>query len=639
MPDIHFLKKHCAQNPDFHRPRKKKHISSIISAGLLRIVVAVFLAAILIAGVLVWIDTRNTYLDSMKSFVELDISDFKNGMNKTRAANLKNVVSVISRVLDWQEAMKREERLDLLMDQWTSREYMSELDLVNPRGKVVYSNQDDLVGYDLTENERYASLLSLFEEPEGTVAILDNASFSAAPIQNYTAMKIYGQDLLLLMGTTREDEEEIQRKVIDDFLSEDMSLFSIGDTGYTLRADKDMIVRTSDQPQYIGISLQDMGFPLRKYKEYRRLYIIPVNGEQVFTYVDNSQGLYIVYVFPLREALQEPVRVQCFLLIVLVLVCFVIYGHVKYLIRIRVFNNIDKVNQSLSSIVLGKLDEKVDVRDSLEFDSLSEGINSTVDRLKELIDEAGRRIDKELAFAKVVQLSSLPPLSSVSSRKEIILDAYMEPAREVGGDFFDFFLIGENRLGLVIADVSGKGISAAMIMMKTEALIRDRALQGGTPGEILRDVNAALLRGSQTNYFVTVWFAILDLNTGEGKAVNAGHTDPFVRRASGVFNLERYNHELVVGAMDGVNYMSHDFRLNPGDCLFVYTDGVVEAINPEKEQFGKKRTVRVLNRKADAPPGELIRNLRSSIRDFSGNMEQFDDITMLCMEYLGPKES
>lgn len=639
MTDKHFPKKNCVQNPDFHSSEKKKHISTIISLGLLKIVVLVFLTATLIAFILLTIDTRNSYLKSMESFTELDIENFNNRVDVIRAANLENAVAVISEVLDWQEDMRKDEKLDLLMDQLISKEYMTELDFVDSHGKIVYSSEEDLDGYDLSENVRYAALLTLFDQPEGVVAVLGDASFSVNPIQYYTAMKIEGEDLLLLMGTTREDEEHILKKSSDSFLSEDLSLFSIGETGYVLRADMDMIVRTSNKPEYIGMNLQDMGFPIEKDKEYRQFSILPIEGEMVFYYMDNSPGLYIVYVFPLREAMREPLQILYFLLIFLIVVCLVIYWHVAYLIRIRVFNNISKVNQSLSGIVQGKLDQKVDVRDSLEFDFLSEGINSTVDRLIELIDEAGKRIDKELAFAKIVQLSSLPSVSSISSRNEIALDAYMEPAKEVGGDFYDFFLIGENRLGLVIADVSGKGISAAMFMMKSEALIRDRALQGGTPGEILRDVNAALLRGSQTNYFVTVWLGILDLKTGEGTAVNAGHTDPIVRRGSGVFRLERYTHELVVGVIDGINYMSHDFRLNPGDCLFVYTDGVIEAINSDKEQFGKKRTLDVLNRKADASPRELIRNLRSSISDFAGNMEQFDDMTMLCIEYIGQKGS
>ena len=644
MQDNRFSKKLCTHNSGSHTLQKKKHLSAVISFWLLIIVGIVFLTASLIVFLLLAIDNRNTYLSTMKSFTELDIEALDNQIADARAKKLKNVASVISGVLDWDD-MKREERLNRLLVQWVSEEYISELDIVDPDGKVVYSNQEHIVGDDLANNDCYAPVLALFDQPDGTVAVCSDAPISETPsetpletpIQNYTAMKLDAHDLVLLMGTTKTDEEFIRKNVIDDYLTEDMSLYSIGETGYVLRADMNMTVQTSNREQYIGMNLHDMGFPFEKDEEYIGSSTLSIDGEKVFVYADNSQGLFIIYVFTVREAMAEPMRTLEFLLTVLIVVCLVIYLVVTFLIRVKILNNIDKVNASLSDIVQGNLDRKVDVRDSLEFDSLSEGINSTVDRLKELIDETGKRIDQELAFAKAVQFSSLPPFSSISSRNEIVLDAYMEPAREVGGDFYDFFLIGENKLGLLIADVSGKGISAAMFMMKSEALIRERAMQGGTPGEILRDVNAALLEGTQTYYFVTVWFAILDLKTGEGIAVNAGHTDPIVRRNSGVFKFERCIHQLVVGVMEGINYVSEDFRLNPGDCLFLYTDGVIEAMNSSRELFGKERTVNVLNQNPDAPPQELIRNVRSALTDFAGDTEQFDDITMLCVEYIGPQ--
>ena len=209
----------------------------------------------------------------------------------------------------------------------------------------------------------------------------------------------------------------------------------------------------------------------------------------------------------------------------------------------------------------------------------------------------------------------------------------MTAAKEVGGDFYDFFMIDDDHIGLVMADVSGKGIPAALFMMVARTLIKNRAQMGGTPSEILADVNAQLCEGNVADLFVTVWFAILEISTGKGLAANAGHEHPALRRHDGKFELLIYRHSPAVAVMEGMQFRQHEFKLEPGDCVFVYTDGVAEATNSSNELFGAERLTEALNTDPDAMPKEVLDNVMNSIEKFVAGAEQFDDITMLCRKY------
>ena len=213
----------------------------------------------------------------------------------------------------------------------------------------------------------------------------------------------------------------------------------------------------------------------------------------------------------------------------------------------------------------------------------------------------------------------------------------MTPAKEVGGDFYDFFLIDEDHLALVIADVSGKGVPAALFMVISRTLLRNRAMMGGTPSEILADVNHLLSEGNATGYFVTVWIAILEISTGKGLAANAGHEHPALRKKDGRFEMVKYRHSPAVATMDGIPFREHEFRLEPGDRIYVYTDGVTEAINEKEELFGEDRLLEALNRKPECTPEELLRGVKEEIDSFAGEAVQFDDITMLALDYTGPE--
>ena len=246
-------------------------------------------------------------------------------------------------------------------------------------------------------------------------------------------------------------------------------------------------------------------------------------------------------------------------------------------------------------------------------------------------------ISTELNVANRIQADMLPRIfPPFPDRSEFDIYATMDPAKEVGGDFYDFFLVDDDHLAMVVADVSGKGVPAALFMVITKTLIKNRAQMGDSPSEVLRNVNNQLCEGNEEEYFVTVWLGILEISTGNGWAVNAGHEHPVIRRGKGSFELAVYKHSPAVAVMSGISFRQHEFHLEPGDALFVYTDGVPEATNEEGELFGNERMLKALNVHPDAKPEDLLPAVHCEIDAFAGGAPQFDDITMLMLEYKGP---
>ena len=256
-----------------------------------------------------------------------------------------------------------------------------------------------------------------------------------------------------------------------------------------------------------------------------------------------------------------------------------------------------------------------------------------------IVVDRGKRMTAtrtELGMAAQIQESMLPgTFPAFPDRPEFDLHASMDPAREVGGDFYDFFLIDDDHLALLIADVSDKGVPAALMMMSAKILIHYRSCQGGTPGQILMDVNNELCEKNEAGMFVTVWMGILDTRDGTLTCVNAGHENPAVKRESGVYRLFQDKHGLPLGVMPGMRYQDYTLQFNPGDAVFVYTDGVPEANNMSGELYGFQRLEAVLNKLDHHTPREVLEAVQADVDGFVGRAKQFDDLTMLCMEYRG----
>jgi sigma-B regulation protein RsbU (phosphoserine phosphatase) len=268
---------------------------------------------------------------------------------------------------------------------------------------------------------------------------------------------------------------------------------------------------------------------------------------------------------------------------------------------------------------------------------MTEEIDDHLERISRITAER-ERIGAELTLATDIQKSTLPHIfPPFPDRNEMDIYALMDPAREVGGDFYDFFMIDDDHLCLVIADVSGKGIPASLFMMIAKIIIKSYAMLGIGPAEILSKTNETLCEDNRTDMFVTVWVGILELSTGTLRAANAGHEYPAFRHEGSEFELMKDKHGFVIGGMEDLVFTEYEVEMKPGSTLFVYTDGVPEATNASNEMFGTERLVHALRMAENKTPKQILEQVDSIVKDFVKDAPQFDDLTMLCLEYSGPK--
>ncbi len=335
-------------------------------------------------------------------------------------------------------------------------------------------------------------------------------------------------------------------------------------------------------------------------------------------------------------------------IIVLIFIVFVIGAGAALIVSKRIVKPLEAITRRVGS--LGGNDLQFFVEDEYrtgdEIEVLADAFANLSAKTLRYVDEVTRvtaekeRIGAELNMATEIQASQLPRLfPAFPQRSEFDIFASMTPAKEVGGDFYDFFLVDEDHIAMVMADVSGKGVPAALFMMVSRVLIKSHMQSGETPGQALASVNNQLCEGNNAGFFVTVWLALLEISTGKGIAANAGHEHPALRRANDRYELITYRHSVAVATLENALFREHEFTLQPGDSLFIYTDGVTEATNTKSELFGTERMLAALNKDPDASPDQTLHNVMEGIGSFVKDAEQFDDITMLCLKYIGPGQN
>lgn len=262
-------------------------------------------------------------------------------------------------------------------------------------------------------------------------------------------------------------------------------------------------------------------------------------------------------------------------------------------------------------------------------------INGYIENLTHVMAEK-ERIGAELSVATHIQASMLPCIfPAFPNRREFDIYATMTPAKEVGGDFYDFFLVDDDHLAVVIADVSGKGVPAALFMVIAKTLIKDHTQSGKPPEEVFTEVNRQLCEANDENLFVTAWMGVLEISTGKLVYVNAGHNPPVIGRKNGETEFLRSRPGFVLAGLDFTKYRAGSLELMPGDLLYLYTDGVTEAMNTAQELYGEERLKRTLDANVSAAPEEIFKAVKKDLDDFVADAPQFDDITMLAMRYLG----
>lgn len=508
---------------------------------------------------------------------------------------------------------------------------VAEVSLFDSNGLVVDSSVDSNIGLVATDYEASSEFMCLLEgETEYVQGYRANATDDSLT-RKYTGVST--ENGFLQVGYDAEQFQEIIQSDIVDITKNR----HVGETGYVLIIDNQGELISA--PESITIeSLSENEASMEKISGGETLQIT-VNGEEIYCCSSTAEQYTIISVLPAEEALQTrdvAVYVNSFLEI---LVFAVLFAMIYMLIKRTVVNKIEDINSSLAKITDGDLNEVVNVRTNEEFASLSDDINATVDTLKHYIAEASARIDAELECAKDIQASVLPNVfPAFPKRKDFDIYASMNPAKEVGGDFYDFYMTGEDKINLLIADVSGKGIPAAMFMMRAKTELKRLTEGSNTLNDVFALGDNALCEGNDAGMFVTAWQCGIDLTTGVLRYVNAGHNPPLIRHKDGKFEYLRTKPGFVLAGMEGVHYKVNEVQLYPGDIIFLYTDGVTEATNADTELFGESRLYDAINSVEFESAQQLCKFIKSEVDTFVGEAPQFDDITMLAFKYNGQPE-
>ena len=406
----------------------------------------------------------------------------------------------------------------------------------------------------------------------------------------------------------------------------------IGQKGFVVICNPEGTV-ISDTIGNVGKNISILGQNQNIKATQKEVFLVTIGNKPCYC-IYSKVNNFVVLVAMTEEEVFFTKKASVYMLAFMETIVFAIFfATIFVLVKVLVVKNIRKINTSLSQITDGDLNVTVDVRDNEEFASLSDDINSTVTTLKHYIDEAAARFDKDLEIAKQIQQSALPSVfPPYPNRKDFSIYASMNAAKEVGGDFYDFYLVDENHLAFVVADVSGKGIPGAMFMMTSKTLIKSFAESGLPVHEVLTNVNTQLCQNNEAGMFVTAWMGILDLQTGLIKFANAGHNPPLVKHKDGSYEFLKGKVNFVLAGMDMVKYKEQELQLQPGDEIYLYTDGVTEAHNSNKELFGENRLLESLNSTKGMSVEDICKKVKEDVDAFVCDAEQFDDITMLCVQ-------
>ncbi|MCR5623757.1 MAG: SpoIIE family protein phosphatase [Lachnospiraceae bacterium] len=442
------------------------------------------------------------------------------------------------------------------------------------------------------------------------------------------------QDLVSANRLLSEKNNDISNQVSvskDSIENEDLE---IGNSGYILLIENNVVTKSCDVDM-VGKSLSDLGIKLSDVHTGKMFYIVinGTSGEAMYM----KSGRVTVFSFLSDSEIYVGRNRNTSILLAGVFVLFIlIYLTITRIVQRNVVHKIYSINESLEKIRGGDLDEYVNVVGNTEFEELSLGINTTVAALRDTMEEIATRDREEMEFAREIQYSTLPKVEHFQPENgEYEVRGMMITAREVGGDFFDLYTIGKNKLGLLIADVSGKGVPAALFMMTSKTLIKNLTLSGKKPAEVLEIANNELVENNERGMFVTVWLGIIDLQEGTLEFANAAHNPPLLKKKNELsvyMDHRHYKRSLMLGCIEGTEYFNNVIEFTKGDALFLYTDGITEAHSETKELYGEDRLQICFEKNFDKNLSEILDDIHDDINKFAGKAEQFDDITMLAIK-------
>ena len=606
----------------------KKRISTSFQKWLLLIVGIAFAVTLAFLG---GYQTK-LFTDSAESLLDVYIKDVRQDIYDTADRNLLTLARAAANEVNSQGEVS-DEFLRGMLDRYK----LSEINIVNPEGIIIVSTDTRLVGYDLkSAGLQSAEFLALLGALPEYVQAFRTIDFDGKTKRKYAAVTLdYGG--FIQVGY----DEKAHYASMYVAVLEVVRNRHVGEDGFLIVADSKWNIisdryNNAAQPITILTAMTRDFASIDKAVMFDEGIYIGGKFQRCFCMYDETEGFRILAVYPYSEAMASrdvSLKVMTAMQILIFGALFIL---IFYLVRKLVVRNIHKINESLSAITDGNLDTVVDVRSHLEFDSLSNDINATVDTLKRYIKEAEERIDAELAFAKAIQHSALPTVHPLyDNRKEFDIFASMHTAKEVGGDFYDFYFIDEDHLAFLIADVSGKGIPAAMFMMRSKTIIKSYAESGMSVEEVFTLANEKLCEGNDAGMFVTAWMGILNIRNGKVLFANAGHNHPLVKHSDGTFEYLKSRAGFVLAGMEGVRYRKNELVLEPGDAIYLYTDGVTEATDLNEELYGEDRLHSILEKYKDESMEVICSEIKKDVDMFAGEAPQFDDITMLALKFKG----
>ncbi len=597
---------------------KEHRVTGISNKIQTRLLVCVVLA-FLITTTFVYVLQTSTAVSNSRTLLSENINDVETEIRESLESNLFDRCNKVRLYV--------ESGSDKTLSELAELYNVSEINIVDGEGLITDSTDPRFIGFDMNSGEQSAEFMVLTQGTSQYSQEYGPTTYDAEIYRKYVGMSL-SKEGFVQIGLDDTDF----RADIDKYVRDITKNRHISTDGYMILSDSDGVI-VSNAVSGKSRKLSESGLWIDSSRGEEELFRCTVYKEECICMCRYAEGYYVFAMIPEADAFaarDASAYVNSFMMVLIFAAMFIL---IYLLIKRHVVDNIKTVNEDLGMIIGGNLNTVVDVRGSREFASLSDDINTTVDTLKRYIDEAASRIDKELAFAKLIQHSALPSVFPNESSYEIY--ATMDTAKEVGGDFYDFYRLPEGRVAFLIADVSGKGIPAAMFMMTSKTMIKNLAESGLPIDEVMTQANEKLCETNEAGMFVTVWFGILDTATGHVDFVNAGHNPPLLFRNGKGYEYLRSRAGMVLAGIEGMRYRRHEVDLQPGDRIYLYTDGVTEATDTEEQLYGEDRLLTYLNAHQSDGARATLTGVKADVDAFVGEAEQFDDITMLMVEYKG----
>ena len=605
----------------FFRRKTSEGIANTFQRRLLSCIVIAYLITssftLILQNGMAEIETKEIFTASMNDVEET-----------VREKSNLHLLGIVEKVKEEYENNPTVDLLDL-----TVKYDIKEINIVDSYG-IITDSTDDSIGYDMNCKAQSKEFVDKLKVQDSFVQDYSPRGKDESEWRKYAAINLAAGGFIQVGYDTDQFHE-----MLDEFVIDVTKNRHVGTSGFVAVLDEQLHMVIDDS--YAGKHISTIGIKppeeMTKGQTATALYHADIvdgvsDSSAEYMYVFKFvEGYCLIAAMPVSEAMFMRDASMLTSIFMQVIIFATLFVFIYILIKRVIINNLKKVNDTLARITSGDLDVTVDVRSNKEFSSLSDDINSTVTTLKRYIAEAAARIDKELEYAKQIQLSALP--TNFPENEDFEIYAQMIAAKEVGGDFYDYYKLSDSTVAFLAADVSGKGIPAAMFMMTAKTIIKDLAESGLTVNEIFTRANEKLCENNESGMFVTAWMGILDLKTGNLQFANAGHNPPLLKRADGSFEYLKTRAGFVLAGMEGIRYRSAEITLAPGDRLFLYTDGVPEATNAENKLYGEDRLLEFMNQNSMYDAKALLPALKANIDEFVGDAPQFDDITMLMLDF------